>query len=337
MLDAARFDPAAAPPDEQVVFRIQFKTIGSLGDFMIFSGKQKAGKSKFVSGAIAASISREQVFDMQIRLPQGKERVAHFDTEQGKTDHYRMMQLIKKLAGIEDLPNRFTSYRCRQLEGRHILNIIECYLQMNPDCGMIYLDGLLDTIESMNDEKHSSFLKSWLKRITEQYNILLAGVIHRGFTNDKSIGQIGSAADRAAQSVLKIEKNKETKQYVMSSEYLRSADDFEPVAIRYNQQIELWEQCEYMQESEQQQSKPVNMKRRPHEYDIAEHTTNVVRIFNSQTVHSYESLCRRIVQVYAVGTQWAKTCVPILEKENLIWSTPEGFTNIRQGRLLKAE
>lgn len=332
------FDPAAPAPVEQVVFRIQFKTIGSMGDFMIFSGRQKAGKSKYVSGAIAAGISRQDVFSMSIRLPEHRNKIAHFDTEQGKTDHFRMMQLIKDLSGLDELPARFKSYRCRSLEGRHILSLVETYLQLNQDCGMVFLDGLLDTIASMNDEKHSSFLKDWLKRITEQYNILLAGVIHRGFAADKSIGQIGSATDRAAQSVLKIEKNKETKQYVMTSEYLRSADDIDPIAVMYNQQMQTWEETMYIDEATAGPNKARNDKRRPHQLDISELVTLNVRIFNTQTVLTYKQLVEFIKQETGAGQQWAKECIPVLLRENLMWRVgTDEFTNIRQGKLLKVE
>jgi hypothetical protein len=309
-----------------------------MGDFMIFSGRQKAGKSKYISGAIAAGISRQDVFSMSIRLPEHKNKIAHFDTEQGKTDHYRMMQLIKELAGLEDLPARFKSYRCRSLEGRHILSLVETYLQLNQDCGMVFLDGLLDTIASMNDEKHSSFLKDWLKRITEQYNILLAGVIHRGFAADKSIGQIGSATDRAAQSVLKIEKNKETKQYVMTSEYLRSADDIDPIAIMYNNQMQTWEETIYIDEATAGPNRPTSNKRRPQQLDISELTTLAVRIFNTATVLSYKQLVEFIKQESGTGQQWAKDCIPVLLRENLMWRVgSDEFTNIRQGKLLKVE
>lgn len=336
LLKQVQFDPTHPAPVEQVVFRIDFKTIGSLGDFILFSGRPKSGKTKFLSGSIAAAISRLEVFGMNIKLPEHKKKVAHFDTEQGKYSHFKMMQLIAQLAGLEGLPEHFNSYRCRTIAPAQILAITEAYLQMTPDCGIVYLDGLLDVVDSMNDEKHSSYIKNWLKRITEQYNVLLAGVIHRGFSSDKSIGQIGSAGERAAQSVLLIEKNKETKQYILRGEYMRDDDDFEPIAIMYNKQLNLWQQCDYIAD-DQQPGRPVSLKRKPYEYDISEHTANVVRIFNSQSLHSYKSLIQRIVEVYGVGQQWAKSCVPILESNQLIFSTPDGFTNIRQGRLLKIE
>lgn len=340
LLQSVQYDQSAPPPVEQVVFRIQFKTVGSLGDFIMFSGRPKAGKSKYVAGAIAASLSRQEVFSMNIKLPEGKRKVAHFDTEQGKSDHYKMMQLIMKLANIEALPENFNSYRCRSIAPAQIIALAELYLQKNPECGLLYLDGLLDTVESMNDEKHSSSIKRWLKRITEDYNVLLAGVIHRGFGNDKSIGQIGSEGERAAQSVLKIEKDKDTKQYILRAEYMRSDDEFEPIAIQYNPQLSIWEQADLITPPEETTTgggRLKSLKRRPAEYDIQEHSTNVWQIFNRTALFSYKDLVNRIAEVYATGSQWAKECVKELEKHSLIYRTENGFTNKQQTSFLKAE
>ncbi len=336
LLQQTRFDPAGEPPLEQVVFRIQFKTIGSLGDFIMFSGRPKAGKSKYVAGGIAAAISSQEVFSMSIKLPKNKEKVAHFDTEQGKYSHYKMMQLVTKLASIESLPPNFNSYRCRSVAPAQIMALIEYYLKVNPDCGLVFLDGLLDMVDSMNDEKHSSYIKRWLKRITEEYNVLLAGVIHRGFSSDKSIGQIGSEGERAAQTVLLIEKNKETRQYTMRPEYMRDDDEFDTIAIQYNKQLSIWEQAEVIDLANE--GKPAKMsKRRPGEYDISEHSNNSWRIFNSGSLLTYKNLIQRIKEVYAVGERWAVECVPILERNNIIFRIDDGFTNVRQQPLLKVE
>ncbi len=67
LLQSNLYDYTAPAPTEQVVFRIQYKRIGSLGDFILFSGRPKSGKTKYLSGCIAAAISKDEVFDMSIR------------------------------------------------------------------------------------------------------------------------------------------------------------------------------------------------------------------------------------------------------------------------------
>lgn len=334
LLQTHEFNAQDPAPVEQVVFRIQFKKIGSLGDFILFSGRPKAGKGKYIAGCIAAALSRTEIFDMSIRLPEEKRKVVHFDTEQSKYSHWKMMELIKQLTA-ENLPAFFKSYRCRSVGPSQILAMIEYFLKLNPDTGIVYLDGLLDTIESINDEKHSNYIKRWLKRITEDYNVLLAGVIHRGFSSDKSIGHIGSDGERAAQSVLHIEKDKERKQYIMKSEYLRDDDDILPVAIHYNTQLQLWEQTEYLPEA------PANLakanKRRPRDFELSEHADHVYRIFKTEPVQSYDNLTQSIKEVYGVGRSWAVDCVKVLTEMDLIYRTPDGYTNRKQGAILSMQ
>lgn len=331
-LQQAWYDPEEKAPEEKVVFRIQFKKIGSLGDFILFSGRPKSGKTKYLSGFISAAVSRTEVFSMAVRLPEGKREVVHFDTEQSKFSHYKMMQLILQLMGQKQFPANFKSYRCRAFSGSNIIAIIEHYLKLNPQTGIICLDGLLDTIENLNDSKNSSHLKMWLKRITEQYDVLLAGVIHRGFANDKSIGHIGSDGERAAQSVLMIEKNRELKQYVLKPEYLRDDDEFEPVAIYYNTQLSLWQQTDYMNEPETVKRGIRN--RLPHEYDIQEHEDNVRRIFSTNYVQGYDEVIRNIYEQYAIGISNSKKMLNYLKDEvYLIFKTETGYTNVKQARL----
>lgn len=336
LLNEREFLANQPAPDETVIFRIDFQNIGSLGDYGLITGRPKAGKTKYLAGAMAASVSREEIFGMKIRLPEEKKKVVHFDTEQGKRSHYNVLRLMLQLMNTEEMPNHFKSYHCRQDNAAQILAMIDYYLETNPETGLLFLDGLLDLIESFNDEKHSKFLVNWLKRITEQYNLHIIAILHRSMSADKSIGHLGSSADRAAQSVLIVEKNKETKQYILKAEYLRDADDFAPIAIQYNKQMNIWQQCDYIELEETGKPGSISRmnKRRPSEYTMDEHTANVTRIFNTDNNFIYDQLLQRIKEVYAVGRQWAVECVPLLEKENLIWRTDQGFTNIKQGRLL---
>jgi len=60
----------------------------------------------------------------------------------------------------------------------------------------------------MNDEGASKRLIRQLKRWARKYGILIITVLHLGKKDMSSIGHIGSASDRYAQSTLTIEKNK---------------------------------------------------------------------------------------------------------------------------------
>lgn len=336
LINSRRFDPSQEPPREEIIFRIDFQTIGSLGDYSLFTGRPKAGKTKYLAGAMAAAISRKEVFGLRIKLPDHKKRVVHWDTEQGKRSHYNLLQLMSTLAEMP-APENFDSFHCRQDNARDIMLMMEYYLKQYPDTGIMFIDGLLDLIANFNDVMDSKKLVDWLKRITEASSVHIIAIVHRSMSVDKSIGHLGSTLDRAAQSVLVVEKNKETKQYILRPEYLRDADDFEPRAIFYNKQLELWQQTEYIDGTN---AGPANgakianaLKRKPQDYDIAQHLAYLSQIFNSQEYLQYEPLRQNIREAYNVGRDWAGECIKHLISNNLLWKNEHGYTNRSQVKL----
>lgn len=335
LLFSRLFDPKQEPPKEEIVFRIDWQTIGSLGDYGLMTGRPKAGKSKYLAGAIAAALSNREVFGMKIRLPENKRRVVHFDTEQGKRSHFNLLQLVSTLAA--DTPQfAFDSYHCRQDDAHSIVRMIDYYLQLHPDTGILFIDGLLDLVNSFNDIQDSKILVNWLKRITEACNVYIFAVLHRSMSADKSIGHLGSTADRAAQSVLIVEKNKETKQYVLKAEYLRDGDDFAPVAIYYNKDMETWERTDYIDgtAAATMPGRVSNaLKRKPQDFELSQHMGYVSQIFNSQAVRTWEDLKQQIRETYNVGRDWAGECIKHLVAINLLWKTDTGYTNRQQGSL----
>jgi len=109
--------------------------------------------------------------------------------------------------------------------------MIEEYLSKNEDCSVIIIDGLLDLLVNYNDERESSLLTKWLKKITKVYNVLLITVLHQSKSNLSTTGHIGSASDRFAQSTLDIVKDKERNCYVLTSRFMRSDMDFDPITL----------------------------------------------------------------------------------------------------------
>ncbi len=331
----ALFDATKAPPDEIVVWRIEGQNIGSLGNFSLLTGLPKAGKGKYICGLTAAAITRQEIFGQWLKLPAEKKGISYWDTEQSRFDHYQMLQLIKRLTDGDQLPPWYHSYHCRKHDAGTIIAMIEHELATKQDIGFVILDGLLDLIDSFNDEKQSKALVNFLKRITDIHNILVLGVLHRSKSNDKSMGHLGSAADRAAQSVLKVEKNKELKHYILSAEYLRSGDEFTPISIYYNKGLNIWEQCDYIA-PDQPATKTAGKEKQPspRDLDISIHTLNTLRIFNSQEVQPYETLVQNVREIYGRGRNWSVECIKYLTQEQqLIYKIATGYTNISQAKL----
>jgi hypothetical protein len=173
----------------------------------------------------------QDVFGIKLTTPTDRPKIAYFDTESSQYDFHRQINRIKDFALLSRVPDRLDAFSFREDMPSKIRKMIETYLQETPDCSVIVVDGLLDLCLNYNDEKETRLLTNWFKRITKVYNILMIGVLHLGKNGGESLGHLGSNTDRWAQSTLIVEKNKETKQFILKPKFLRSSEDFEPIAL----------------------------------------------------------------------------------------------------------
>jgi hypothetical protein len=194
-------------------------------------GCPKAGKSTYIAALIASAFVTYDVFSMKLHLPTDRKKLCYFDTESSDYDFFRQINKIKGFCELANLPDTFYAFQVREDGSGLIRRMIETYLELNPDCSVIIIDGLLDLLVNYNDEKESSLLTKWLKKITKIYNVLLVTVLHQSKSNLSTTGHIGSASDRFAQSTLDIVKDKEKNSYVLTSRFMRSDSDFEPVTL----------------------------------------------------------------------------------------------------------
>jgi hypothetical protein len=234
LLAKRKYNPDYIPNKEDIVFTIgtnPARHTGSLSNFITLSGLPKAGKSTFVAAIVASAFVPYDVFSMKIHLPKDRKKICYFDTESSDYDFYRQINKIKGFSELVNLPDYFNAYQVREDGSGLIRKMIEAYLEANPDCSVIIIDGLLDLIVNMNDEREAALATKWLKKITKVYNVLLITVLHQSKSNLSTTGHIGSASDRFAQSTLDIVKEKDKNCYVLTSRFMRSDADFDPVTL----------------------------------------------------------------------------------------------------------
>ena len=107
--------------------------------------------------------------------------------------------------------------------------------------------------------------------ITESYNICIIAALHRSKSAGNTIGHLGSFANRKAQSVLLVEKNKDGS-ITMKHEFLRDSAGFSPIQIFYNRHTGMWDRMDYIPDGERG---VLRMKKpKPREIDISIHQTN---------------------------------------------------------------
>lgn len=232
-LEERRFDPNYIPNEEHSVLKIRDKIVGSLGNFVVFSGLPKAGKTTYISALLASALNPNfPYFQIDVNLPLDRRQVAYFDTEASPYDHYRTMKRVQRQASLINHPERLDSFQLRQDDHNTIKKYIDVYLQNTPNCSLLIIDGLLDLVLNYNDEAECKQLIQFLKRITAVYNVLIICVLHLGKKDKETLGHLGSSTDRYAQSTVTIEKDREHKTYNMIARFMRSDEEFEPVAIQ---------------------------------------------------------------------------------------------------------
>jgi hypothetical protein len=266
----------------------------------------KAGKSTFICAMISSVFNTYDIFTMKLQTPPNRAKVCLIDTESSDYDFYRTINKIKGFAEINDLPLYFDAFQVREDSSNAIKQMIERYLELNLDCSILIVDGLLDLLVNYNDEKESSLLTSWLKKITKHYNILLISVLHQSKSNLATTGHIGSASDRFAQSTLDITKDKEKNTYVLSSRFMRSDSDFEPITLmNFNglfQQIET--------------DKPKNTGKKANDLDEIESKRLLHQIVTMPM--SYNDISSEIIERTATSKGYAKNLIKLWISKNYI-------------------
>lgn len=327
-----RFDFNNDPGSEPVILRIENKNIGSLQNFIGLTGLPKNGKGKFASAIAASAISRKEVFNIHARLPEERKRVAWIATDESRYDLFKTVALIKTLSGLESIDNKLDVFNTRQDEGKNILSLIKTYLDTYKDCSLLVIDNIGDLLINYNDEGQSKKIINCLKHWSDQFNILIVSVLHLGKGNNTTLGHLGAGLDRYAQSVLRVTKDKERKTYCLTGEMLRSAGDFTPIDILYNESVNQWEQTYHYDESEKKLKSVIAT---PEELPNTQHRDKLFKIFNQYSIQDYNQLLENIFVYYGRSKKWAKDCLRYLLDADLICKGPGGYelTPTGQGKL----
>jgi RecA-family ATPase len=239
------------PPDVQII-SIREKMIATTCNYIVYSGLPKTGKSTFISGLIASAFLPNEVFGQKIHLPENRKKIALVDTEMSPYDLHRARERISKLADrpIDRIAERLDIFSMREDPPPVIREFIENYLKETPAACVVIIDGFLDLCMNYNDEVETRAVTNWLKRVTKVYDCCIVGVLHLSKNAGETVGHLGSNTDRWAQSTMTIKRVKETRQLVLEPKFLRSSDDFDPVAIYWDDDFKKWREADYVKPPE---------------------------------------------------------------------------------------
>lgn len=184
-----------------------FAILGTLGNFSVIIGKAKAKKSFFINIAVSTALSKDLILErFKSDLPNDKNEVLYFDTEQGK---YHVQKAVKRICSQinQPEPENLHTYFLRSLTPSERLEFIENEIYSNNKIGFVVIDGIKDLVTSINDEEQATNIASKLLKWTEERNIHIISVLHQNKSDTNARGHIGTELINKAETVLEVAKS----------------------------------------------------------------------------------------------------------------------------------
>lgn len=194
------------PPSKPII-AVDDVGIFTKSDIHLVKAKAKAGKTTMLK-IIVAAIMLGQLFRLKSLLDNPK--IVWFDTEQSMNDTKRILEDIIKLSGksSEEIDEHIKVYHLRRFFSEELQRMfISALVEHKPD--VIIVDGVVDFVESFNDEKESKRFIRALIALSEQYDCSIINVLHTNKAQEdhNPRGHLGSFATNASETVLECEEN----------------------------------------------------------------------------------------------------------------------------------
>ena len=195
-------------PAEQNAFEIDGIGFFAIRDIHSIKGKQKGGKSSVLKVLIAALL-KGQMFRIKSQLV--NPRITYFDTEQSCTDTKRILQDIAQMTGLgsEVIDKQVALYSLRRKDREQLMPMLRVAIQTSkPD--VVFLDGLVDFVNSFNDEMESKRIVHELLVLCDEYNCAIICVLHTNKADDdhNMRGHLGTMQAQKSGTVLECKKVK---------------------------------------------------------------------------------------------------------------------------------
>lgn len=306
-------DLESPPP----IITIGGKTIATAGNFITINGLPKSRKTTFAFFCIAAALQRRPIFDISVSLG-ADEKIILIDTEQSIHDFTKQVKTLKYTLKTKKLPEQFKAYLFRKYDPDVILNSIYTLVkEQRPK--LLFIDNLTELVINPNDMVESKKVIQFLKLITGEFNCVCVCLLHLAKSNLQSLGNLGSYADRGAQSVLKVTLDKDTQASTLEPTLMRSDLYFNPIAITWDA-----ENKEYCQVDAQPEKKTGRSKFILKELTDQDHYNRLGAIFTGNREIIYGELVEEIKKMYGIGTNIAK-------QQIIPYLAGNGFLNSAKG------
>jgi roadblock/LC7 domain-containing protein len=165
--------------------------IAGRGMLGVLVGHEKSGKSFVLSYIESCGIGRlNEMINFNLDLDGG--RLLHFDTEQSLYFYQKTQRRILTNAKINGNSEKYDAYHLRRFSPAERVEIIEHYISNTPNISVMIIDGFVDLVVDYNSIEKVNALMQRLMQWSDQYNILIMGVLHVNKGDGKIRGHIGT-------------------------------------------------------------------------------------------------------------------------------------------------
>ena len=194
-------------PPPQPIIEVDGHGIFTKSDIHLVKAKAKAGKTSMLK-IVATALILGAYFRLRAVLENLK--IVWFDTEQSMADTYRIIADIIRMSGKspDEVEKRLKVYHLRRYFYDELRNKLVTALNVHkPD--VVIIDGVVDMVESFNDERESRQFLRVLLSLSEQFDCSIINVLHTNMSQEvhKPRGHLGTNATNASETVLECEKN----------------------------------------------------------------------------------------------------------------------------------
>ena len=182
--------------------------IFALGDIHALKGKQKSGKSSVLKVCTAALLTGQQ---FRVKSELDEPVVLFVDTEQQEADVKLVIDELKNMSQCSDeyINQYLFLYSLRSRSYDTLLGDTRLLIERHHP-HIVFIDGLVDYVESFNDEKMSRTLIHKLLLLCNHYHCAIVNVLHenKGTDDANMRGHLGTVLGQKAGTVLQCQKSK---------------------------------------------------------------------------------------------------------------------------------
>lgn len=200
---------------------------------MIF-GPAKARKSALIRVIIQTVYVGET---LKLKSSYDRKEIAIFDTEQSKFQCRNATRIIFSLTGCE-----VGYYSVVGLTIGQKKQLVETYLKLFPDCGLLILDNIVHFVNDFNSVSESNEITQWLLKLKSEYNTHILVVLHENPSGSgsgirKPRGSLGTNLMNLCETAILIEKDPNDKTQSIVSANLTRGQPFEDLSLTMDYQM----------------------------------------------------------------------------------------------------